>query len=168
MDLPPHPDPRAPGRVDVRGETTRQDRSNYEPPPLKEAFSPAEPEKSGNSHHGPGEQRELEKTESVDGKKIKVYNSLRLVGFFFFVVLNRTGCFPGDDDGKDDEQSVASVGEEYEPISDDELDEILADSQKKDDQQEEEKSAGTAEPRRPGRRRFAGSRLRLPPQVRWT
>lgn len=52
--------------------------------------------------------------------------------------------FLGDDDGKeDDAQSVASVGEEYEPISDDELDEILADSQKKEDQQDEEKITGT-------------------------
>lgn len=37
---------------------------------------------------------------------------------------------------------MASVGEEYEPISDDELDEILADSQKKEDQQDEEKMTG--------------------------
>lgn len=37
---------------------------------------------------------------------------------------------------------MASVGEEYEPISDDELDEILADSQKKEDQQDEEKTTG--------------------------
>lgn len=50
----------------------------------------------------------------------------------------------GDDDGKEDDgQSVASVGEEYEPISDDELDEILADSQKKEDQQDDEKITGT-------------------------
>lgn len=52
--------------------------------------------------------------------------------------------FSGDDDGKEDDgQSVASVGEEYEPISDDELDEILADSQKKEDQQDDEKITGT-------------------------
>lgn len=52
--------------------------------------------------------------------------------------------FSGDDDRKDnDGESVASVGEEYEPISDDELDEILADSQKKEDQQDEEKVTGT-------------------------
>lgn len=52
--------------------------------------------------------------------------------------------FPGDEDGKEDDgQSVASVGEEYEPISDDELDEILADSQKKEDQPEDEKATGT-------------------------
>lgn len=52
--------------------------------------------------------------------------------------------FLGDDDGKeDDAQSVPSVGEEYEPISDDELDEILADSQKKEDQQDDEKITGT-------------------------
>lgn len=51
--------------------------------------------------------------------------------------------FSGEDDRKDnDGESVASVGEEYEPISDDELDEILADSQKKEDQQEEEKITG--------------------------
>lgn len=53
--------------------------------------------------------------------------------------------FSGDDEGKEDDgQSVASVGEEYEPISDDELDEILADSQKKEDQQDDEKITGTA------------------------
>lgn len=52
--------------------------------------------------------------------------------------------FTGDDDGKEDDgQSVTSVGEEYEPISDDELDEILADSQKKEDQQDDEKITGT-------------------------
>lgn len=52
--------------------------------------------------------------------------------------------FSGDDERKDnDGESVASVGEEYEPISDDELDEILADSQKKEDQQDEEKITGT-------------------------
>lgn len=52
--------------------------------------------------------------------------------------------FTGEDDGKEDDgQSVASPGEEYEPISDDELDEILADSQKKEDQQDEEKITGT-------------------------
>lgn len=52
--------------------------------------------------------------------------------------------FSGDDDGKEDDgQSVASVGEEYEPISDDELDEILAVSQKKEDQQDDEKVTGT-------------------------
>lgn len=73
MDLPPHPDPRAPGRMDVRGdargEVTRQDRSSYEPPLPKEALSPAAPEKSSNSHHGQGDHREPEKTESVDGKR---------------------------------------------------------------------------------------------------
>lgn len=53
--------------------------------------------------------------------------------------------FSGEDDGKEDDgQSVASVGEEYEPISDDELDEILADSQKKEDQQEDEKITGAS------------------------
>lgn len=49
----------------------------------------------------------------------------------------------GDDVKEDDVQSMASVGEEYEPISDDELDEILADSQKKEDQQDDEKITGT-------------------------
>lgn len=50
--------------------------------------------------------------------------------------------FSGDDDAKEEEQSVASVREDYEPISDDELDVILADSQKKEDQPEEEKVTG--------------------------
>lgn len=49
-----------------------------------------------------------------------------------------------EDEGKgEDAQSAVSGGEEYEPISDDELDEILADSQKRDDQQDEEKVPGT-------------------------
>lgn len=50
-----------------------------------------------------------------------------------------------EDDAKaDDAVSVVSGGEEYEPISDDELDEILADSaQKREDGQEEEKTPGT-------------------------
>lgn len=55
-----------------------------------------------------------------------------------------------EDDGKaGDTQSAASGGEEYEPISDDELDEILADStaQKREEQQEEEKVSGTSEQR---------------------
>lgn len=50
---------------------------------------------------------------------------------------------PIEDEGKgEDAQSAVSGGEEYEPISDDELDEILADSQKRDDQQDEEKIPG--------------------------
>lgn len=50
---------------------------------------------------------------------------------------------PVEDEGKgEDAQSAVSGGEEYEPISDDELDEILADSQKRDDQQDEEKIPG--------------------------
>lgn len=109
MDLPPHGDSRAPGR----GDMMRQERGDYEPLLPREAFSPPEMDKPSNSHHL--EQREMEKTDSLDG----------------------------DDDGKEEDgQSVASVGEEYEPISDDELDEILADSQKKEDQQEDEKIAG--------------------------
>lgn len=56
--------------------------------------------------------------------------------FFFFLLV--------EDEGKgEDAQSAVSGGEEYEPISDDELDEILADSQKRDDQQDEEKVPGT-------------------------
>ncbi|RXN02869.1 zinc finger CCCH domain-containing 13-like protein [Labeo rohita] len=48
-----------------------------------------------------------------------------------------------EEDGKgDDAQSAVSGGEEYEPISDDELDEILADSQKRDEQQDDEKISG--------------------------
>lgn len=76
LDLPPHGDPRAPGRVDMRGEIRgdlrvdmmRQDRSDYEPLLPREAFSPPEPEKLSNSHHLMGEQRELEKADSIDGK----------------------------------------------------------------------------------------------------
>lgn len=52
--------------------------------------------------------------------------------------------FTGDDDGKDDAlQPRTSVREEYEPISDDELDEILADSQKKEEQPDDEKLTGS-------------------------
>ena len=40
---------------------------------------------------------------------------------------------------------MVSGGEEYEPISDDELDEILAGSQKKEDQQDDEKITGRPE-----------------------
>nr|XP_019968901.1 PREDICTED: zinc finger CCCH domain-containing protein 13-like [Paralichthys olivaceus] len=125
MDLPPHGDLRSVGRGDLRGEMRgdlrgdmmRQDRGDYEPLLPREAFSPPEPEKASNSHHLMGEQREreLEKADSIDG----------------------------DEAGKEEDgQSVPSVGEEYEPISDDELDEILADSQKKEDQQDDEKITG--------------------------
>lgn len=49
-----------------------------------------------------------------------------------------------EEDGKgDDAQSAVSGVEEYEPISDDELDEILADSQKRDEPQDDEKISGT-------------------------
>lgn len=48
-----------------------------------------------------------------------------------------------EDDGKGEDAQSASGGEEYEPISDDELDEILADSQKRDEQQDEDKISGT-------------------------
>lgn len=78
MDLPPHGEPRAPVRGDLRGEMRgdmrgdmlRQERSDYEPLLPREAFSPPEPEKPSNSHHLMGEQRELEKADSIDGKKI--------------------------------------------------------------------------------------------------
>ncbi|MEQ2174704.1 hypothetical protein GOODEAATRI_010504 [Goodea atripinnis] len=74
MDLPPHGDLRAPGRGDTRGDMRgdvrsdlmRQDRSDFEPLLPREAFNPPEPEKSSNSHHLAGDQRELEKTESID------------------------------------------------------------------------------------------------------
>ena len=54
-------------------------------------------------------------------------------------------CLAGDDESKlDDAHSLGSgAGEGYEPISDDELDEILAgDAEKREDQQEEEKMPG--------------------------
>lgn len=56
-------------------------------------------------------------------------------------------CLAGDDESKlDDAHSLGSgAGEGYEPISDDELDEILAgDAEKREDQQEEEKMPGNA------------------------
>lgn len=72
MDLSPHGDLRASGRGDIRGDLRgdimRQDRGDYEPLLPREAFSPPEPEKPSNSHHLIGEPRELEKTDSVDGK----------------------------------------------------------------------------------------------------
>lgn len=81
MDLPPHGDPRGPGRGDLRaemrgdmrGDMMRQDRSDYEPLLPREAFSPPEPEKPSNSHHLMGDQQELEKADSMDGKKIKAF-----------------------------------------------------------------------------------------------
>lgn len=153
MDQPPHTDPRAPGRGDLRGEMRgdlrgdmmRQDRSDYEPLLPREAFSPPEQEKPSNSLHLTEDQRELEKTDSIDGEAGNIsccplFGHLLLWGRFKNFCL----LFAGDDERKDnDGESVASVGEEYEPISDDELDEILADSQKKEDQQDEEKITGT-------------------------
>lgn len=57
----------------------------------------------------------------------------------------------GEDEAKiDDVQSLGSGAGEYEPISDDELDEILAgDAEKREDQQEDEKMPGksTTKPR---------------------
>ncbi|KAM8871505.1 zinc finger CCCH domain-containing protein 13 isoform 2-T2 [Synchiropus picturatus] len=108
-------EPLGDARTGGRGDIMRQDRGECEPLLPREAFSPSESEKPSNSCHLALEQRELEKTDSIDG----------------------------DDDGKDDDShSMASVGEEYEPISDGELDEILADSQKKEDQQDDEKVTG--------------------------
>lgn len=75
MDQPLHTDPRAPGRGDPRGEMRgdprgdmRQDRSDYEPLLPREAFSPPEQEKPSNSLHLTEDQRELEKTDSIDGE----------------------------------------------------------------------------------------------------
>lgn len=47
-----------------------------------------------------------------------------------------------EEDAKGDDGHSVSGGEEYEPISDDELDEILADSQKRDEQLDDEKISG--------------------------
>lgn len=150
MDITPHGDPRAPVRGDIRGDLRgdmmRQDRMDYEPLLPREAFSPPEPEKPSNSPHLTGDQREVEKADSIDGKKIKTCINVSFPFLVFPTRILRKLCVVvlGDDDGKEDDvQSMASVGEEYEPISDDELDEILADSQKKEDQQEEEKITGT-------------------------
>lgn len=76
MDLAPHTDPRAPGRGDLRtemrgdlrGDMMRQDRGEYEPLLPRESFSPEEQEKPSNSLHLTEDQRELEKTDSIDGK----------------------------------------------------------------------------------------------------
>lgn len=80
MDLPPHTDPRAPGRGDLRAEMRgdlrgdmRQDRGEYEPLLPREVFSPEEQEKPSNSLHVTEEQRELEKTDSIDGKAGEVF-----------------------------------------------------------------------------------------------
>lgn len=71
LDLPPHTDPRAPGRGelrgDLRGDMMRQDRSDYEPLLPREAFSPQDQEKPSNSVHLTEDQRELEKADSIDG-----------------------------------------------------------------------------------------------------
>lgn len=76
MELPPHGDPRAPGRGDLRGELRgdlrgdmlRQERVDYEPLLPREAFSPPETDKPSNSHHLVDEQREPERTDSIDGE----------------------------------------------------------------------------------------------------
>lgn len=68
MDLPPHGDLRAAARGDARGDMMRSD---FEPLLPREAFSSPEPEKSSNSHHPAGDQREPEKTESIDGEKTR-------------------------------------------------------------------------------------------------
>lgn len=74
-ELPPSSEPRAPGRADPRAEgrgdlrgDARQDRGEYEPLLPREAFSPEEQEKPSNSLHPTEDQRELEKTDSIDGK----------------------------------------------------------------------------------------------------
>lgn len=78
MELPPHGDPRAPGRGDLRGEP-RADRSDYEPLLPREAFSPPEGDKPGNSHHPADEQRETERVDSVDGAAFFIlYHEKRL------------------------------------------------------------------------------------------
>lgn len=63
------------------------------------------------------------------------------VGSFCYISLFSLG---GDDEAKiDDMQSMGSGAGEYEPISDDELDEILAgDAEKREDQQDDEKMPG--------------------------
>lgn len=82
MDLPPHTDPRAPGRGgdlraemrgDLRGDVMRQDKGEYEPLLSREAFSTEEQEKPSNSVHLTEDQRELEKTDSIDGKAVNVW-----------------------------------------------------------------------------------------------
>ena len=69
--------------------------------------------------------------------------------FFFFFPKAKSvylTMFSHEDEVKgEDAQSMVSGGEEYEPISDDELDEILADSaQKREDQQDDERVPGTS------------------------
>lgn len=107
-----HRPPRDPHRAGERGERDRGERPDFEPLLPREAFSP-EPDKPPTLQ--PSEQREAGKADSVDG----------------------------EDEGKEEDcQSVTSGGEVYEPISDDELDEILNDSQKKEEQTEEERDRG--------------------------
>lgn len=70
-----------------------------------------------------------------------------LLPFITFLTWTWLVCLAGDDESKlDDAHSLGSgAGEGYEPISDDELDEILAgDAEKREDQQEEEKMPGNA------------------------
>lgn len=73
--------------------------------------------------------------------------SLSLPLLLTFLTWTWLVCLAGDDESKlDDAHSLGSgAGEGYEPISDDELDEILAgDAEKREDQQEEEKMPGNA------------------------
>lgn len=97
MDITPHGDPRAPVRGDIRGDLRgdlrgdmmRQDRMDYEPMLPREAFSPPEPEKPSNSPHLTGDQREVEKADSIDGKKIKTCIHFFIYFFSFLVFPTR-------------------------------------------------------------------------------
>lgn len=90
-------------------------------------------------------ERDLEGTsrDSINLDKERMDKDLASVqGFEDINKAERTESVEGDDESKlDDTHSLGSgAGEGYEPISDDELDEILAgDAEKREDQQDEEK-----------------------------
>lgn len=136
FDLQAHREPKNRGEI-------KMERGEYEPLLPREALMDVD--KPADNSHLQGEASEPEKMDSLDGKSSLTISQIRCLRILFnFIVCVCLLFLSEEEDGKgDDAQSVVSGGEEYEPISDDELDEILADSQKRDDQQDEEKISGT-------------------------
>ncbi|KAA0722277.1 Zinc finger CCCH domain-containing protein 13 [Triplophysa tibetana] len=112
FNLQTHREPKSRAEVKI-------ERVEYEPLLPREAL--IDVEKPVNISNLQGEASQPEKMDHLEGKS-----------FFRLYV----------EDAKGDDGHSVSGGEEYEPISDDELDEILADSQKRDEQLDDEKISG--------------------------